>query len=252
MARATGWKRVKNAANGVEALALSTGDPAREPYFFGMGTADSGRLSSGSRAGAVVEFPDAYGFGEAWELRFRTADTSNGQFQGIYLQVRSDVANTSTIRGMEIEARQGGAVALGGLTAIQCQANIASSSTGNVTTAYGLSAEVQMDDTYTGTVTTLAGLRTKIQTEDGATVTNGYGVQIENEAVTGGLKLDAAVRVDYTNAGTGFDTIIDSTGTLTTASDTDKVLLWKFLRSDGTTVYMRYDTSDNALAFATS
>jgi len=37
-----------------------------------------------------------------------------------------------------------------------------------------------------------------------------------------------------------------------TVSDTDKVLLWKFLADNGTVTFMRYDRSDNALVFATS
>lgn len=224
------------------------------PYVFGVGADNEGRLATGHLNGTAHVFPDAYGFGEAWELRFQWEETGNSQRQGIFLQSRSDVANTSTIRGMEIEARQGAAVALGGLEGLHANANIASSSTGNITTVKGISANVSMDDTYTGTVTSLYGLHAKIQSEDGATITTGYGVFIENEAVTGLEKLTAAIGVANTTPDSvaGFDCLIDASGALTTVSDTDKVLLFKFSRSDGTTVFCRYDTSDNALAFATS
>ena len=248
MAKAKGWRNAPNAAAGIAALAISTGDPAREPYFLGVGTTDTGRLSSGSRAGATVEFPDDYGFGEAWELRFRTADTGNGQFQGIYLQVRSDVANTSTIRGMEVEARQGAAVNLGGLTALHCAANLASTSTGNVTTAIGLNAEVQMDDTYTGTVTSLYGIRVKMQIEDGATITTGYGIYVETEAVTGAptgsARLDAVIGVG-TNPANGvgyFRYLIDAGGIELTNGSGNEVVLFKFVGANGTTYYVVHDT----------
>src|SRR3990167_10041272 len=244
MGRRAGWVRIPNAANGIEALGLYTGDStARTPYVFGLGVTDSGRLSTATRAGAVVEFPDAYGFGEAWELRFRTADTSNGQFQGIFLQVRSDVANTSTIRGMEIEARQGAAVALGGLEGMHVNANVASSSTGNITTVKGISANVSLDDTYTGTITNLYGLHVKIQSEDGATITNGYGIRIENEPVTGAERLTAAIQITSNATTVGrFRYGIDSTGTEFTNGSGNEVVLWAFLDSAGVANYLVHDT----------
>lgn len=248
--RSSGWIRVQGAN---PTLGLYTEDPAvRVPYHFGLGVNDSGRLSTASRNGATLEFPDAYSFGEAIELRYRFAETGNAQRQGIFMQVRSDVANTSTIRGMEIEARQGAAVALGGLEGMHVNANIASSSTGDITTVKGISANVSMDDTYTGTVTNLYGLHVKIQSEDGSTVTTGYGVYVENEAVTSGEKLTAVLGAASTGAANLFDTVIDSTGVLTTVANTDQVLLWKFRNDAGTAIYMRYDQSGGALVFATS
>ena len=49
-----------------------------------------------------------------------------------------------------------------------------------------------------------------------------------------------------------FNCILDTSGVLTTVSDTDKVLLWKFLKDNGTVAYLRYDRSDNNLVIAES
>ncbi len=204
-------------------------------------------VKSGKEAGAAVVIPSTYGYGESIELRY-SSSLSNTQYQGLFMQVDTSVANTSTIRAAEFVGRQGTAVAVGTVEGIHAQAQVRSS--GNVTNAYGVDGQISMFSGYSGTLANAAALRAKFQTE--GTITNGYGILIENEAVTGGVKLDAAVRVNSTGAGQLFDAILDTSGTLTTVSDTDKVLLWKFLRSDGTAVYMRYDTSDNALAFATS
>ena len=251
-----GWRQLVNAATGVRALGLSLGHSSETndnaTYVFGTGTTDAGRLSTISRAGATLEFPDAYGFGEAWELRFRTADTGNGQFQGIYLQVRSDVANTSNIRGMEIEARQGAAVDLGGLIGLQVAANIASTSTGNITTAIGGNFEVQMDDTYTGTVTSLYGLRVKLQIENGSTITTGYGIFVEQEDVAGtsdgSARLDAVLGVKATSGTAGvFRYGIDTTQTEFTNGSGNEVVLWAFKGANGTTYYVVHDT-DSATA----
>ena len=203
--------------------------------------------SRGNLAGAAISVPSSYGYGESIELRYSSALVDT-QYQGLFLQVDTSVANTSTIRAAEFVGRQGTAVAVGTVEGIFSQAQVRSS--GNVTNAYGVDGQVSMFSGYSGTLTNAAALRAKFQTE--GTITNGYGILVENEAVTGGVKLDAAIRVNSTGAAALFDMIWDSTGTLTTVSDTDKVLLWKFLRSDGTAVFCRYDTSDNALVFATS
>ncbi len=204
--------------------------------------------ASGVEKGQAVVIPSSFAFGEAIELRFSSA-LSNTQFQGIFLRVDTSVANTSTIRAAEFGARQGTNVAVGTLEALFAEAQLRGNA--NVTSAFGLDGQISMFSDYTGTVTNAAALRGKFQTEDGATLTNGYGLLLENEAVTGGLLLDAAVRVESSGITTGFDTIIDSSGTLTTVSDTDRVRLWTFQRSDGTPVFMKYDTSDNALIFNT-
>src|SRR3990167_6254398 len=117
VARSAGWLRIPNAAAGVAALGIYTQDPAeRVPYVFGIGVDDTGRIATGTRAGSALTFPDAYGFGEAWELRFTFAETSNSQRQGIFMDVRTSAANSSTIRGCEFSAQQEGAVAVGTLS----------------------------------------------------------------------------------------------------------------------------------------
>lgn len=243
VSRSAGWLKIPNAAAGIEALGLYTKDSAeRVPYVFGVGDTDTGRMSTSTRAGAAITFPDAYGFGEAWELRWTYAETGNSQRQGIFMEVRSDVANSSTIRGVEIRARQGAAVAIGGLEGGHFEAMIASSSTGDVTTAIGLTAQVSMDDTYTGTVTTLYGLRAKVQTEDGATaITTGYGVYIENEAVTGIKMLTAAIGIASTSEGIGFGSLIDSRGTGLEVINTNQVRLMAFRDAAGTDKMLVYD-----------
>src|SRR3990167_1890999 len=111
--RSSGWMRTRGSN---PTLGIHTEDPAvRVPYHFGLGVSDTGRISTISRAGAVLEFPTTYGFGEALELRYRSTFTAS-QFQGMVLQVRSDVANTSGLRGIEVSARQGAAVAIGQLS----------------------------------------------------------------------------------------------------------------------------------------
>lgn len=226
-------------------LNLYTQDPAvRSPYVFGLGVNDTGRISTSTRNGAVIEFPDAYGFGEAVELRYRTADTGNGQFQGLYLQTRSDVANSSTIRAAEFEARQGAAVAIGDLTGIRAIANIASSSTGNITTARGAEIGVSVDDTYTGTVTNLYGLHVKCQLEDGMTVTTGFGIYVENEAVTGAERLTAVIGAASTGVG-GFRYGL-YLPELTNGSG-NEVVLARFLGANGTEYFLIHDT-DSATA----
>ena len=253
MATNIGWRRNKNAASGVEALELSTGDTSRSPYVFGIGVTDTGRISTGTRAGATIEFPTGYGFGEALELRYRSTFSAS-QFQGIYLQVRQDVANTSTVRGMEIEARQGGAVAIGSLIGLTATANVASTTTGTVTTVIGLDAQTTFNSSaYTGTVTSLYGLRVKCAIEDGATITTGYSIYVETEAVTGAptgtARMDAILGVATSPAaGVGYWRYgIDTSGTEFTNGSGNEVVLWKFIGANGTTYYVVHDT-DSATA----
>ena len=243
-----GWRKDANAAAGVEAMAISTGDGSRDAYVLGVGVSDTGRISTGTRAGATLEFPTTYSFGEAIELRYRSTYTAS-QFQGIYLQTRSDVANTSTVRGMEIEARQGAAVAIGNLIGLTSTANVASTTTGTVTTVIGLDAQTTFNSSaYTGTVTSLYGLRVKMAIEDGATVTTGYSIYVETEAVTGAptgtARLDAVLGVATSPAnGVGYWRYgIDTSGTEFTNGSGNEVVLWKFIGANGTTYYMVHDT----------
>lgn len=221
------------------------------------------RISTSTLNGAALSIPSTHSFGEGIELRYSSA-LSNTQFQGLFMQVDTSVANTSTIRGAEIAARRSAAVNVGTITGASLTAYTGNGvNTGTITDLIGVNAEAQVDDTFTGTVTIQRAGRFKLQTEDGATMgaaafTGGvvvgglFGITIENEFVTGGKKADAAIGVATTSLGTGFDCLINSCGTLTTVSDTDKVLLFKFLNAAGTVTFCRYDTSDNALVFATS
>ena len=259
--RSSGWIRVQGAN---PSLGLYTEDPAvRVPYHFGLGVNDSGRLSTSTRNGALVTFPDAYSFGEAIELRFAFDETGNSQRQGIFMDVRTNAANTSTVRGIEITAQSVGDISVGSLGGARFAA-IPRGESGTITHSYGVAAECSLNDAdWAGTITAQTGVYCKVSNDNGGTytgldlgagaLTGNIGVLVHNEYINGTVKMDAAFAVKATNITTdSFNAIIDSTGARTTVSDTDKVLLWKFLRSDGTAVFMRYDTSDNALAFATS
>src|SRR3990167_6428187 len=263
-ARSAGWLRIPNAAASVEALGLYTKDSAeRVPYVFGLGDTDTGRIATSSRAGAALTFPDAYGFGEAIELRYTFAETGNETRRGIFLEVRQGVANSATLAGMEVTARQAGAVAIGTLEGINGKANIASGSTGNISAAFGVTGEIVINSSaYTGTITFQAGVRSKVSVEDGSTLTAGtpstpegsYLFFGQQEGVSGPVvKMAAVLGASATNQSSeSFDTILDTTGVLTTVSQTDQGLLWKFLNSAGTPIYLRYDQSAGGLVFATS
>jgi len=239
-----GWKWTpdENSGNGTGAMQLFA-DSGAALYSYDR----NGRLSTITGSGSTLEFPDAYSRGEAWELRFRTADTGNGQFQGIFLQVRSDVANSSTIRGMEVEARQGAnTIAIGeliGSTFISRGAG----TTGAITTMIGLDAQVQMDSDSTYTITNCYGMRIKMQIEDGATVTTGYALRIEIESVTGAptgsARLDAMIGVTATTGTAGvFRYGIDTLNTEFTNGSGNEVVLWAFKGANGTSYYLIHDT----------
>src|SRR3990167_2462535 len=149
-----GWKRQANAAAGVEAFALETGMGAGlVPYVFGSGVTDSGRIATRTRAGAAIAVPDAYSFGEMWELRFTFAETGNSQRQGIFMDVRTSVANTSTIRGMEVTAQSEGDINVGGLTGAKFAA-IPRGEAGTITASIGLQGECSVNDAdWAGTIT---------------------------------------------------------------------------------------------------
>lgn len=258
-----GWRKVPNAAAGVEAMAISTGDGTRDAYVLGVGATDTGRISTSTRAGAALTIPDGYSFGEMIELRYTFEETGNSTVRGLFMEVRHGVANSATVSGMEVTARQSAAVSIGTLEGINGRANIASTSTGNITAAFGVTGEININSAnYTGTITLQAGLRAKVQVEDGSTLTAGtpassqgsYGIFVSQEGISGPvLLMDAVIGATATNQSTAsFNSILNTTGVLTTVSDTDQTLLWKFLNSSGTTIFMRYDQSAGGLVFATS
>lgn len=254
-----GWRRLINANAGVPALAVDV-DGDVNPYIFGMGATDQGRIATSSLNGASITVADAYTFGEMIELRYTFAETGNSQRQGIFLQTRSDVANSSTVRGLEIESRQGAAVAIGHLSGAKIAANVASTTTGTVTTAEGMEVGVAFNSSaYTGTVTNFYGLRVKNQIEDGATITTGYSIYVETEAVSGAptstARLDAVIGVKTSPAdGVGYWRYgIDTTGTEFTNGSGNEVVLWAFKGADGTTYYMVHDVdSPTAIGVVTS
>lgn len=236
------WESDEQSGTGTGTLNLYV-DSESPLYSFDQ----NGRISTITGSGSTLTFPDAYNRGEAQELRYRTADTGNGQFQGIFLQVRTDVANSSTIRGMEVEARQGAnTIAIGeliGSTFISRGAG----TTGAITTMIGLDAQVQMDSDSTYTITNCYGMRIKMQVEDGATVTTGYALRVEIESVTGAptgsARLCAIIGVTATTGTAGvFRYGIDTTCTEFTNGSGNEVVLWKFKDSAGTTQFMVFDT----------
>lgn len=247
------WTPDQNSGTGTGALQLFV-DSEAALYNFDQ----NGRLSTLTGSGSTLNFPDAYSRGEAWELRFRPQDTNNNQFQGIFLQVRTDVANSSTIRGMEVEARQGAnTIAIGELIGLTAQARGAGT-TGAITTMIGLDSQIQMDSDSTYTVTNCWGMRIKMQIEDGATITTGYALRIEVEHVTGAptgnARLDAIIGVTNTSATAGvFRYGIDTSGTEFTNGSGGEVILWKFKGANGTTYYLKHDTdAATVLAVVTS
>lgn len=205
------------------------------------------RISTKTVAGSAESVPATYAYGEAIELRYSSALVDT-QFQGLFLQVDTSVANTSTIRGAEIVGRRAGgaAVAVGTLVGVHSAAYTASGATGNITNLFGINAEAQVDAAYTGTIALLCGARIKIQIEDGATYTKSYGVLVEHEEVTGAKVMDAAFAAKSA-AGGKFTALIDCTEATLAVSDTDKVTLIKFKDSAGTTKSLTYDVSAGAL-----
>lgn len=240
--RTSGWRRVHGAN---PTLGVYTEDPAvRVPYHFGLGVNDTGRLSTISRAGAALTFPDAYGFGEAIELRYSSAK-SNTNFNGIYLRVDTSVANTVGVAGIDVDARK--SVASVNVGTIKALSGIAytgnlGADTGNITNLFGVNAEASVDGSYTGTIALLAGLRVKVVTEDGMTMTKGYGVFIENDAATGYKALTAAIGIK-SNTGATYTALIDATDAVLVETDTGTVVtLMTFTGANGTLYHLIHDT----------
>lgn len=205
------------------------------------------RISTESRNGSAVSIPAAHGFGEAIELRYTSA-RSNSQFQGLFMEVRTSVANSSTIRGAEIKAAQEGAVAVGTIEGLSARADARSATTGNITNLYGVTAEIGSNsDAYTGTVTSAAAFRGKLQLEDGATYTTAYVFRAEAEAISGADTITAIVGSGTFTSVTP-DSLIDFSSVESANYDSNtKVVLMKFKGANGTTYYLVHDT-DSATA----
>lgn len=196
------------------------------------------RLSSETVAGSAQSIPSTYGFGEMWELRFNSAK-SNAQFQGIFMNVRTTVANNSTIRGMEVGAEQSGAVAVGVLEGANFFAGTRSTGAGDVGAMYGLTGEIKHNsNAYTGTVAEAAAIRGKFTAEDGATYTASSVFLAQVEPLSGAKTLGSVYRCTG-HASITFDALLDMTGVKLTVVDADKVNLIKFRDSGGDEVILR-------------
>ena len=236
--RTSGWRRVSG-ANPV--LGIYTEDPAvRVPYNFGLGVNDTGRISTGTRNGSAITFPDAYSFGEAIELRYTFAETGNSQRQGLFMNVRQSAANSSTVRGMEIGAEQSGAIAIGVLEGGNVWAGTRGAS-GNITNLYGFTAELKHNTAYSGTITAAAALRAKFTFDNSATYTIGSVLRLEMEPLGGGGAINSLVYGTTTTAGTTVNYLIDTSGIESTNYSANRVVLWKFKDSANTDRFLVYD-----------
>ena len=240
-ARSAGWLRIPNAAAGIEAMGIYTKDSAeRVPYVFGLGDDDTGRISTSSRAGAALTFPDTYGFGEAWELRWTFAETGNSQRQGIFGNVRGSAANSSTIRGIEFGTEQEGNVAIGVLEGANFWAGTRGAS-GNITNMFGLTGEFKHNASYAGTITAAAALRAKFSFDNAATYTLGSVLRLEMEPTAGGGAINSLIYGVTAAAGCTVNYLIDTSGIESTNYSANRVVLWKFKDSAGTDQFLIFD-----------
>lgn len=200
------------------------------------------RTATETLKGSSSDYPSTYEYGEATELRINCNFTAS-QFQGLFMQVAmaSGVDNTSTLRGMEVDARNASGQNVGGdLTGVHATASVKGA--GTIGKAFGLHAQVSQDSEAASTVTTLAAIWAKVVVEDASTITNGYGVLISSEFVTGGIALTAAIGVESSGAG-AFTSLIDATGAQLVETDSGKdVVLIKFQGANGTTYYLVHKT----------
>lgn len=197
-----------------------------------------GRISTKTVNGSAVAIDSGYSFGEAIELRYTSSKTNNSQFQGIFLDVRTSAANSSTIRGVEITAQSEGNINVGTLEGIAGKA-IPRGTSGTITNAFGVTGEVtQNSSSFVGTITTLAAVRGKVSLEDGGTFTNSSVFLAETEAITGAETIGSYFRA-VGGAGITASALIDATGVVLATVDTDKVNLIKFRDSGGDEVILR-------------
>lgn len=246
-----GWKRLPNAGSGVEGLGLrldgtyDTGDGAT--YVFGAGTTDAGRIATRTRAGAAITVPDAYSFGEMIELRYTFAEAGNAQRQGIFMDVRTSAANSSTVRGMEVTAQSEGNINVGTLSGGTFKA-IPRGESGTITNLFGLEAEISYNDTdWAGTTTLGAAYRGKVSLDNGGTNTAIYGVYIDGEPIEGGVTATAAFALK-TSAGLTWKYAIDVLGSVLEETNSGKnVTLIRFTGANGTAYRLVHDT-DSATA----
>jgi hypothetical protein len=115
---------------------------------------------------------------------------------------------------------------------------------------------VQLDiDAQNLTVSDARGIYVNVQSgnDTANTLTACNLAYLEYESVVGTAPaINSAIKIATVGGATGATMLIDATTFRLAQTDTDKVTLLKFRAGDGTVTYMRYDKSDNALAFATS
>lgn len=239
--RTTGWLRVRG--SDPAGLGIYTGDPAlRVPYVFGTGVNDTGRISTSSRNGAAITFPDAYSFGEAIELRYTFAETGNSQRQGIFMDVRTLASNSSTVRGMEVTAQSEGNINVGVLSGGSFKA-IPRGTSGTITNLFGIEGEITFNSSsWAGTTTLGAAIRGKVSLDDGATNTAIYGVYIDGEPISGAVTATAIIGAD-THANITWTYGIDISGcTLAETNSGKNVELIRFTGANGTVYRLVHDT----------
>ena len=199
------------------------------------------RVVTETLKGSTAAFPSTYAYGEVWELRYSNAFTAS-QFQGMFLRVANTVANTGTLRGMEVDARNASGLNAGELVGVHGTASVKGA--GTITGCYGISGNCSVDSDQAPTLTEMAAIRGKIQVEDAATYTNAYGCLVEHEAVTG-AKLVTAAFGAKSGASAAFQYGIDLSRAILEVSQTNEVVLFKFKDSGGTIREVRFDV-DNA------
>lgn len=201
---------------------------------------ENGRISTSSHAGAAVTVPDSYSFGELWELRWSFAETGNSQRQGIFMDVRQTAANSSTVRAMEIGVQQSGDIAIGTLEGANIFAGTRGTS-GNITSLFGLTAELKHNTAYSGTITAAAALRAKFTFDNSATYTLGSVLRLEMEPIAGGGAINSLIYGITSTAGTTVNYLIDTSGIESTNYSANRVVLWKFKDSANTDRFLVFD-----------
>ena len=165
------------------------------------------------------------------------------------MRVANTVANTSELRGMEVDARNASGLNAGGLTGVFGTASIKGA--GTITGAYGISGNVSVDSDQAPTITEMAAVRGKIQVEDAATYTNAYGMLVEHENVTGNKIITAAYGAK-SGVAAAFKYIVDVSRARLEVSQTNEVVLMKFKDSGGTIRELRFDVDNNTVVKVTA
>lgn len=195
-----------------------------------------------------------------WIKQITTAVT--GTARGIRGNASTLIASSAgTFNGGDFRAANGSSTTatdgvnagtLNGVSAIV--AGVGQSGPAVITAARGVFAQLDINAANL-TVTDARGIYVNVQSGNASanTLTACNLAYLEYESVVGTAPaINSALKIATVGGATGATMLIDASTFTLAGTDTDKVTLLKFKRSDGTVVFMRYDTSDNALAFATS